>query len=54
VGVHYPTDVLGGAIVGVLCAVIIIEIEKWIAKLWKKRIEKRQTGEEDAQEGESY
>jgi undecaprenyl-diphosphatase len=50
VGVHYLTDVLGGYIVGVFCAFIVIGAEKGIVKFWKKRIDNRQTGEEDVQD----
>jgi undecaprenyl-diphosphatase len=50
VGVHYPSDVLGGAVIGVFCAYIIIGAERGISKLRKKRIDKRRTGEEDVQE----
>jgi undecaprenyl-diphosphatase len=48
VGVHYPSDVLGGAIIGVFCAFLVIGAEKGIVKFWKKRRNNRQTGEEDA------
>ena len=50
VGVHYLTDVLGGYIVGVFCAFIVISAKKGIVKFWKKRINNRQTGEENVQD----
>jgi undecaprenyl-diphosphatase len=50
VGVHYPADVLGGAAVGVFCAFIVMGAERGIAGLRRKRIDKRRTGEDDAQE----
>ena len=37
VGVHYPTDVLGGAIIGSVCGIAAVYFVKW---LWKK-IEKK-------------
>ncbi|KAF0118129.1 MAG: phosphoesterase PA-phosphatase-like protein, partial [bacterium] len=33
VGVHYPFDVLGGAVIGVICAGIILIIERRICLL---------------------
>lgn len=35
VGVHYPFDVLGGFLLGVLCALVIIGLFKAIVKFWK-------------------
>ena len=32
VGVHYPTDILGGAIVGITCACVAIPLSKWLLK----------------------
>lgn len=32
-GVHYPTDVLGGAVIGAGCAVANVYINKWLNKL---------------------
>jgi undecaprenyl-diphosphatase len=37
VGVHYPFDVLGGAIIGVICAGIILIIERRICLFIEKR-----------------
>ena len=37
VGVHYPTDVLAGAVIGFICGVISSTIVKAIAKAWAKR-----------------
>jgi undecaprenyl-diphosphatase len=31
-GVHYPGDVIGGALLGIFCALLIIAIWKWIVK----------------------
>ena len=36
VGVHYPLDVLGGFILGVLCAVLVLYIEAGLSRAWKK------------------
>lgn len=33
-GVHYPTDVLGGAVIGAGCAVANVYINKWLNKLF--------------------
>lgn len=33
-GVHYPTDVLGGAVIGAGCAVANIYVNKWLNKLF--------------------
>ena len=32
VGVHYPTDVLGGAVIGLACAAIALRLEPWLEK----------------------
>lgn len=37
VGVHYPFDVLGGAVVGVICAGIILIIERRVSLFIEKR-----------------
>ena len=37
VGVHYPSDLMGGAVLGILCAVFVLFMEKWIGELWKRR-----------------
>ena len=53
VGVHYPTDVLGGAVIGVFCALMVMGAERGIAGLWRKSMDKRQTGGEGVQEEDS-
>ncbi len=37
VGVHYPFDVLAGAVVGILCGLGALKMEKRIALKWKRR-----------------
>jgi undecaprenyl-diphosphatase len=41
VGVHYPFDVLGGAVIGLFCASVVLSlflsIERYIAPLFKKK-----------------
>lgn len=37
VGVHYPSDVLSGALVGAVCALLAL----WIGRLWQRRQEKK-------------
>lgn len=32
VGVHYPSDTIGGAIIGAACAALVIVLWKWLAK----------------------
>ena len=32
VGVHYPTDILGGAVIGLACAMIALRLEPWLEK----------------------
>ena len=41
VGVHYPTDVLAGAVVGALCAWAAWEVGVGISRYWKRRTESR-------------
>ena len=41
VGVHYPTDVLAGAVVGALCAWAAWEVGVGISRCWKRRTESR-------------
>jgi undecaprenyl-diphosphatase len=53
VGVHYLIDVLGGYIVGVICAFMIICAERGISKLLQKRMNERKIGEADVQEESS-
>ena len=40
VGVHYPTDILGGVVIGVICGVAAVYFVKWI---WKKFEKKKET-----------
>ena len=37
VGVHYPSDVLGGALVGTVCAALAL----YIGRLWQRRQEQK-------------
>lgn len=38
VGVHYPTDVLGGVFIGILCGVAAVYFVEWLEKkIAKKR-----------------
>lgn len=37
VGVHYPSDLLGGALLGVVCAVVVLWIERGVRVLWQRR-----------------
>lgn len=37
VGVHYPSDVLSGALVGTVCALLAL----WIGRLWQRRQEEK-------------
>ena len=39
VGVHYPTDILGGVVVGILCALIAILIVKFFENRIKAKKE---------------
>ena len=39
VGVHYPSDAIGGALVGILCAAVILGLEWGIRHLWRRRKE---------------
>ena len=41
VGVHYPTDVLGGVVIGVVCGVAAVYFVKWIWKKIEKKIKKK-------------
>jgi undecaprenyl-diphosphatase len=45
VGVHYPSDVVGGAILGVICAFLVIGIERLISKKTGKNWAFAQTDE---------
>lgn len=46
VGVHYPSDVGGGIVLGILCAGLILCIEQGIRILWQKRKLKKGDGNE--------
>lgn len=37
VGVHYPSDILGGAVLGISCAVAVLFIERWFSNLLNRR-----------------
>lgn len=39
VGVHYPSDVAAGALVGTVCALLAL----WLGRLWQRRQEQRNT-----------
>lgn len=39
VGVHYPSDVVSGAVVGTVCALLAL----WIGRLWQRRQERNIT-----------
>jgi undecaprenyl-diphosphatase len=36
-GVHYPSDVVGGALVGLACAVLVVGGTSWSRREWKGR-----------------
>ncbi len=36
VGIHYPTDVLGGALIGILLGIYAPPIGDWLAAKWKR------------------
>ena len=38
VGVHYPADILAGAVLGVLCTIIVLQTKKAAVMLWNKKI----------------
>lgn len=38
VGVHFPTDVLMGGLVGLLCAWLVWRIWLWVEQVWEKRV----------------
>jgi len=44
VGVHYPSDVLAGALVGTACACLVLSMESRIARLWASRKKIPQSG----------
>jgi membrane-associated phospholipid phosphatase len=37
VGVHYPTDVLAGLLLGIGCGWFILRAESWIGRSWSAR-----------------
>ena len=41
VGVHYPSDVLGGAVVGTVCGLVIIALVLWIEHLVSRLVRHR-------------
>jgi undecaprenyl-diphosphatase len=53
VGVHYPLDLLGGAIVGFLSAFLILILEKRIVSFWYKRKAAHKDQEPTAVENDS-
>jgi undecaprenyl-diphosphatase len=44
VGVHYPSDVAGGALVGLLCAAVAIYLHRQIMACWERRRQDRSGG----------
>lgn len=38
VGVHYFSDALGGAVLGILGALLVLKIWEWFCKIWDKKI----------------
>lgn len=42
VGVHYPSDVLGGAVIGIVCGLIIITLFLWIEHVVSGIVTQRQ------------
>ena len=47
VGVHYPSDVLGGLVIGVLCCTLILLLERVVRTVWLKVKEQRSHKEEN-------
>jgi undecaprenyl-diphosphatase len=43
IGVHYPSDVIGGSIIGLLIGGLVIAIYLHLEFLWYKKIRKYQT-----------
>lgn len=37
VGVHFPTDVLAGAVIGAVCGVLASRIMPWVRDAWERR-----------------
>lgn len=37
VGVHFPTDVLAGAVIGTLCGVLATYVIRWVKDAWARR-----------------
>ena len=44
VGVHYPSDVLGGAVIGLLCGALVIMLFLFVEHTWHKISLMRKTG----------
>ena len=38
IGVHYPSDVLAGAVIGSLVGFLVIVVFHWIEELWRSRV----------------
>jgi undecaprenyl-diphosphatase len=38
VGVHYPLDVLGGAVVGIAAAALVLGAHRWAARRFSRRV----------------
>ncbi|MFO7888914.1 MAG: phosphatase PAP2 family protein [bacterium] len=38
VGVHYPADIIAGAILGMLCTIFILQLKKLVISIWNKKI----------------
>ena len=37
VGVHYPTDILGGIVIGTLCGIAAVALVNWLYKKYEKK-----------------
>lgn len=48
VGVHYPSDVLGGGVVGFLCASFVSALARRLRAWWKRRALSKSSAEKDA------
>jgi undecaprenyl-diphosphatase len=42
IGVHYPFDIIGGAILGAICAYFVIYLWRGIVNIWKKNATSKQ------------
>lgn len=47
VGVHYPSDVLGGIIIGISCCTAVLLLERAARLIWSKAKTRQQKKEED-------